>query len=229
MHNTKFRSISNIFPRRINFNQTRETRVHYGMLHLPIIQRRFNNNNTTINKVEYFDTSSFVEKLENEGLTRQQSEAIMESLSSVINESIQNVTCNLATISDREKSIYTAKVDISKLKSEIQVIERSDFNMLKIENERLLTEIDKLKQKLNEEVKKTQGGVKLDLNLEKGRIREETSRLQLELTKTGTRIESEIAKLRTQMETIKSQILQYMIGTLTGVGALILAYMRMFR
>jgi hypothetical protein len=102
------------------------------------------------------------------------------------------------------------------------MVERSDFNMLKIENERLLTEIDKLKQKLNEEVKKTQGGVKLDINLEKGRIREETSSLELELTKTGTRIESEIAGLRTQMETIKSQILQYMIGTLTGVGALIL-------
>lgn len=102
------------------------------------------------------------------------------------------------------------------------MVERSDFNTLKIENERLLTEIDKLKQKLNEEVKKTQGGVKLDINLEKGRIREETSGLELELTKTGTRIESEIAGLRTQMETIKSQILQYMIGTLTGVGALIL-------
>jgi hypothetical protein len=102
------------------------------------------------------------------------------------------------------------------------MVDRSDFNMLKTENERLLAEIDKLSQKLNEEVKKTHGGVKLDLNLEKGRIREETSRLELELTKTGTKIESEIAGLRTQMETIKIQVLQYLIGTLTGAGALLL-------
>ncbi|CAG8547473.1 12825_t:CDS:2 [Rhizophagus irregularis] len=111
--------------------------------------------------------------------------------------SLRNATSDFVIQSDIDKSIYTAKVDISKLKSELQMVERSDFNTLKIENERLLTEIDKLKQKLNEE--------------------------------TGTRIESEIAGLRTQMETIKSQILQYMIGTLTGVGALILAYLRMFR
>ena len=94
--------------------------------------------------------------------------------------------------------------------------------MLKTENERLLAEIDKLRRKLNEEVKKTEGGVKLDINLEKGRIKEEKSRLELELTKTGTRIESEISGLRTHMEAIKFQILQYMIGTLTGAGALIL-------
>ncbi|RGB26183.1 DUF1640-domain-containing protein [Rhizophagus diaphanus] len=224
MRNTKFKLISNIIPRIIKFNQTK---VHYGILYSSIIQRRFGNTNA--NKVEYFDTSSFVEKLENEGLTRQQSEAIMNSLSEVINNSLRNATSDFVIQSDIDKSIYTAKVDISKLKSELQMVERSDFNMLKIENERLLTEIDKLKQKLNEEVKKTQGGVKLDINLEKGRIREETSGLELELTKTGTRIEGEIAGLRTQMETIKSQILQYMIGTLTGVGALILAYLRMFR
>ena len=94
--------------------------------------------------------------------------------------------------------------------------------MLKTENERLLTEIDKLKRKLNEEVKKTEGGVKLDLNLEKGRIREESSRLELELTKTGTKIESEIAGLRAKVESSIFQIIQYMIGTLTGAGALIL-------
>ncbi|GBC03462.1 hypothetical protein RclHR1_05130014 [Rhizophagus clarus] len=224
MRNIKFSSISNIIPRIIKFDQTR---VHYGILYSSIIQRRFSN--TNVSGLEYFDTNSFVERLEREGFTRQQSEAIMNSLSDVINNSLQSVTSEYVTKSDTDKSIYTAKVDISKLKSELQVVERSDFNMLKIENERLLTEIDKLKQKLNEEIKKTQGGVKLDINLEKGRIREETSSLELELTKTGTRIESEIAALRTQMETIKAQILQYMIGTLTGVGALILAYMRMFR
>jgi len=75
--------------------------------------------------------------------------------------SLQNVTSDLVTVSDVEKSIYTAKLDISKLKSDIQMVERSDFNMLKIENERLLTEIDKLKQKLNEEVKKNSRGGKI--------------------------------------------------------------------
>lgn len=41
---------------------------------------------------------------------------------------------------------------------------------LKAENERLLGDIEKLKQKLREEISRTQAGVRLDLNLEKVRF-----------------------------------------------------------
>lgn len=42
---------------------------------------------------------------------------------------------------------------------------------LKAENERLLGDIERLKQKLREEISRTQAGVRLDLNLEKVRSR----------------------------------------------------------
>ncbi|CAI2165604.1 9575_t:CDS:2 [Funneliformis geosporum] len=215
MYTNKFRLLSNIFIPRIN-----QSKVHNRILPSLIFQRNFNIAN--VNNLEYFDTSSFVERLEKEGFTRQQSEAIMTSLSEVMNESMQNLTSNMVTLTDQEKTVYTAKVDISKLKSEMQMVEKSDFNVLKAENERLSTEIEKLKQKLNEEVKKTQGGVRLDLNLERGRIKDESRALEASLKETHTKIESDIAGLRTNMETVKFQILQYMIGTLTGAGALIL-------
>ncbi|CAG8506105.1 2355_t:CDS:2 [Funneliformis caledonium] len=178
----KFRLISNIFIPRIN-----QIKVHNRILPSLIFQRSFNNSN--VNNLEHFDTSSFVERLEKEGFTRQQSEAIMKSLSEVMNESMQNLTSNMVTLTDQEKIVYTTKVDISKLKSEIQM---------------------------------TQGGVRLDLNLERGRIKDESRVLEASLKETHTKIESEIAGLRTNMETVKFQILQYMIGTLTGAGALIL-------
>lgn len=121
--------------------------------------------------------------------------------------------------------------------------------MMKAENERLQGELEKLRQKLREEITRTQANVRLDLHLEKGRIRDEASAQEIKIKETDTRIESEIAGLRTQMEAIKFQILQYMIGknfipmiesrmghthsncigTITGAGALFLAYLRMFR
>jgi hypothetical protein len=52
----------------------------------------------------------------------------------------------------------------------------------------------------------------LDINLEKGRIRDEGMQLQEHLKHTDDRIESEIRALRKHMEGIKLQILQYMIG-----------------
>jgi len=53
-------------------------------------------------------------------------------------------------------------------------MEKNDLEMLKAENDRLMAELKKLKQRLREEITRTQAGVRLDLNLEKGRLRDET-------------------------------------------------------
>ena len=47
-------------------------------------------------------------------------------------------------------------------------MEKNDLAMMKAENDRLLTDLEKLKQRLREEISRTQAGVRLDLNLEKG-------------------------------------------------------------
>jgi Protein of unknown function (DUF1640) len=75
--------------------------------------------------------------------------------------------------------------------------------MIKAENDRLLTDIEKLKQRLREEISRTQAGVRLDLNLEKGRIREESSRQELKMKEVDTRIEQEIAGLRAAIQSSK--------------------------
>ncbi|KAG0274968.1 hypothetical protein BGZ95_009308 [Linnemannia exigua] len=177
----------------------------------------------------HFDTHRFVEKLEREGFSRQQSEAIMNALDEVVTESMDNLTRNMVTKADQDKTVYTYKVDFAALKSELQMLEKNDFSLTNTNNERLVSEIEKLRQRLREEVARTQAGVRLDLNLEKGRIRDEAATQELKVRATEERIEQEIAALRTQMETIKLQTLQYMIGTITGAGALILAYLRMFK
>lgn len=98
---------------------------------------------------------------------------------------------------------------------------------MKAENDRLMADVEKLKQRLREEITRTQAGVRLDLNLEKGRIRDESAQQELKIKEVDTRIESEIAGLRTQIEQAKFSILQYLVGVATGSGALLLAYMRM--
>ena len=70
-------------------------------------------------------------------------------------------------------------------------MEKNDLSMIKAENERLVADIDKLKARLREEVARTQAGVRLDLNLEKGRIREEASRQELKMKEVDIRREPE--------------------------------------
>lgn len=86
-------------------------------------------------------------------------------------------------------------------------MEKNDLAMIKAENDRLLNDIEKLKQRLREEITRTQAGVRLDLNLEKGRMREETSGQELKIKEVDTRIEQEIAGLRTAIQASKVRIM----------------------
>ena len=85
-------------------------------------------------------------------------------------------------------------------------MEKNDLAMIKAENDRLVNDVEKLKQRLREEITRTQAGVRLDLNLEKGRMREESSGQELKIKEVDTRIEQEIAGLRTAMQASKVSI-----------------------
>lgn len=62
-----------------------------------------------------------------------------------------------------------------------------------------------------------------------GRIRDESSVHALKIKEVDTRIEAEIAGLRSTIATAKINVLQYLVGVATGAGALLLAYLRMFK
>ena len=62
-----------------------------------------------------------------------------------------------------------------------------------------------------------------------GRIRDESSVHASKIKEVDTRIESEIAGVRTSIQSAKFNVLQYLVGVATGAGALLLAYLRMFR
>ncbi|PWN23813.1 DUF1640-domain-containing protein, partial [Microstroma glucosiphilum] len=174
----------------------------------------------------HFDTHSLMTRLESSGMPRSQADALVAALNDVVSESLRQLEKGCVGREEGEKWRYAQKVDFARLKSEIQLLERNDFAMMKTENERLMADVEKLKQRLREEVTRTTAGVRLDLNLEKGRIRDESSVHALKIKEVDTRIESEIAGLRTSIQSAKFNVLQYLVGVATGAGALLLAFMR---
>lgn len=79
------------------------------------------------------------------------------------------IDCVYADVDDLQFH-YTQKVDFAQLKSEMQLVEKNDLALMKAENDRLMGEVDKLKQRLREEITRSQAGFRLDLNLEKGAL-----------------------------------------------------------
>ncbi|RYP10874.1 hypothetical protein DL765_007974 [Monosporascus sp. GIB2] len=175
----------------------------------------------------HFDTLKFVQRLRSEGFTEEQSVAMMRTLNDVIEESIQNLTRTMVLREDAAKATYTQKVDFAKLRSELLSADNTESNTTRAAHERLTNDITKLNNRLRDEIGRTQASVRLDLNLEKGRIREETVSQELKVKETETKIEQELAALREKLEQVKFQTLQWLMGVCTGFAALLLGAWRL--
>jgi hypothetical protein len=58
-------------------------------------------------------------------------------------------------------------VDFAQLKADLKMLERNDFALLKAENDRMASEVEKLKQKLREDLNRLHASHRLEVNLEK--------------------------------------------------------------
>jgi archaellum component FlaC len=175
----------------------------------------------------HFDTRKFVTELEKHGFTQTQAVAVLNALSSVLDDSVEHLASNLVSREEFSRRVYQQKVDFTKLKSELQGLDKAEVTRVGNEHERLATDIEKLRQKFKEAVAKSKANVRLDLNLEKGRIREESAVHESKIKETDTRIEQELANFKTQIEGTKVQVAQWLIGVCTGVFAMVLAYIRL--
>lgn len=175
----------------------------------------------------HFDTLKFVKRLKEEGFTEEQAVAMMQVLSDVIEESIQNLTRTMVLREDQAKATYTQKVDFAKLRSELLSADSSEVSATRASHERLTNDLAKLNSRLHDDISRTQASVRLDLNLEKGRIREEANVQDLKIKETETKIEQEVAGLREKLEGVKFQTLQWLMGVVTGFSALVLGVWRL--
>ncbi|KAI9019331.1 hypothetical protein CLU79DRAFT_758303 [Phycomyces nitens] len=166
----------------------------------------------------FFDADQFSNLLIKEGFSPAQSRIVIHALDDVVNESIATTSSDLVTKIDQEKTINSFKQSFSRLKSEIQQKERHDVEEIKTMNDQLKKDIAKLRKSLQQEIVRSQAGVRLDLNLEKGRIRDESINQHKRLEKTDQKMEEEIKALRGQMRGIKLQILQYLMGEILQFG-----------
>ncbi|KND02585.1 hypothetical protein, variant [Spizellomyces punctatus DAOM BR117] len=173
-----------------------------------------------------FDTYKLVQRLEADGFSRESAEAIMASLSEVVGESINNISRTSVTKSDFEKAMYINKVDFAHVRNEIQMLEKNDFALLRSDIGRLNAEVEKFRTRMIEDLRRVQSNVRLELSLEKGRIRDEQSAQELKIKEADSRIDTEVSTLRTQMETIQWELFKTLFPLFCAAGALFFSYLR---
>ncbi|SCU91111.1 LANO_0D10792g1_1 [Lachancea nothofagi CBS 11611] len=157
----------------------------------------------------------------------QQANTLVDIMSEALKGGVVHVSQDLASRQKLIQLVYQQRVDFAKLRDQLLSADRSEFHTIKSEHEGIRNDLEKLRTRLREEITKTNAGFKLDLSLEKGRIREESSHHDMQIKEIDTRIDQEVSNMKMQIDSVKTQVMQWLIGVCTGTFALVLAYVRL--
>ena len=116
---------------------------------------------------------------------------------------MSNVSKSMVAKQTQRSEIQSSELLFAQLRSDINILEKKDFAVLKGELERIIQEVERLKGSLREEVGRVHGGVRLDINLEKARIQDEAASLRDMVSKAEERIDQEIEALTNRMILIR--------------------------
>lgn len=159
--------------------------------------------------------------------SEEQSNVIVNIMIDALRGGVAHVSQDLASREKLTKLTYQQRVDFSKLREQLLTADRSEIHNLQNEHERIRKDLETMRNKLREEITKANAGFKLDLSLEKGRIREESSHHDMQIKEIDTRIDQEVTNMKMQIDSVKTQVMQWLIGVCTGTFALVLAYVRL--
>ncbi|KAL6346519.1 hypothetical protein AAG906_000137 [Vitis piasezkii] len=161
------------------------------------------------------DTLALVKSLEAEGMPSKQAEAVTTALTHVLNDTLENLAQSLVSKPELQKASMLQESNLS-----------TSFSLLQRETEKLRNDIDKMRIDVRHEMDKITAGHRLDLNLERGRIRDELAEQGAETTNLTNKLDREIHALRAHLEAAKYDVIKYCIGTVVSISAVGLAIIR---
>ncbi|GMP31869.1 hypothetical protein CsSME_00005913 [Camellia sinensis var. sinensis] len=157
-------------------------------------------------RVFLVDTLALVRRLEAQGVPSKQAEAITAAITEVLNDSLENVAQSFVSKPEMQKDNH--------------------FSLLQHETEKLRIDIENMRTELRYEIDKVTAGQRLDLNLERGRIRDELANQNQQTANLTNKLDREIHALRAHLEAAKYDVIKYCIGTLVSISAVGLAVVR---
>ncbi|XP_038653010.1 mitochondrial calcium uniporter regulator 1-like isoform X1 [Scyliorhinus canicula] len=194
----------------------------------------------------YFDTHAMVRQLEEYGFTTKQSEVVVAALLRVTNSSMEVTYKDMATKIQQEIMLQHIMSHITAVKKDMIILEKSEFSAIRAANEKLKIELQQLKKQLTDEVVKVSSNNKLDINLEKSRVQEmstEHERRVLEtraeivelhsqqnraVTQINRMIDTEVAGLKTLLESHKLDTIKYLAGSIFTCLTIVLGFYRIW-
>ncbi|XP_007431810.1 mitochondrial calcium uniporter regulator 1 [Python bivittatus] len=194
----------------------------------------------------YFDTHAFVCLLEENGFSTQQSEIIVSALMNIMKSNMDMIHKDMVTKMQQEIAVQQIMSHIGVVKKDMIILEKSEFSALRAENEKIKLELQQLKKQVMDETSKVRTDSKLDFNLEKSRVKELYSLNERKLLKMRTeivelhaqqdraltqsyrKIDTEVAGLKTMLESHKLDNIKYLAGSVFTCLTVALGFYRLW-
>ncbi|NWY64432.1 MCUR1 regulator, partial [Oenanthe oenanthe] len=176
----------------------------------------------------YFDTHALVCLLEENGFTTQQSEVIVSALVKIMNTNLDMIYKDMVTKVQQEIALQQVMSHIGGVKKDMIILEKSEFSALRSENEKIKLELQQIKKQVMDEITKVRADNKLNLNLEKSRVKELHAQQDRALTQTDRKIDTEVADLKTMLETHKLDNIKYLAGSVFTCLTVALGFYRLW-
>ncbi|EPX70819.1 DUF1640 family protein [Schizosaccharomyces octosporus yFS286] len=176
-----------------------------------------------------FNTLGFIRGLQEVGIGTQKrnAEIFTNTISKIYADSHKKMSGYLVTKEQQDRVMYQQKVDFAHLRSELQSIERQEMASLHAQAGQLYSDIERLRTSFRDQLNNSTAEARLQLSIERLNHYDEASLQELKLRELSAEIDTEMSNFRTQLATYKTQTLQWLLGIVTGSGALLLAYARL--
>ncbi len=207
--------------------------------YLPMIQRR--NTSRAVVPTQFradanprppvfqLDTWGVIRKLMDGQLTPEQAEATLNSLQSTVDDAFAAASRSLVGRQAFEGVSYQFEVDLVSVANEQTMLQQAEYTQLRNDILRLQSEAFKFSQRSKEELGRVQSTFRLDLSLEKGRIRDALADQEIRMVQGQATIDHEVGSFETVLEGIKWDLTRTLVPPVTGIAALALAFLRLMR
>mmetsp|Transcript_60290 Transcript_60290/g.191530 ORF Transcript_60290/g.191530 Transcript_60290/m.191530 type:complete len:277 (+) Transcript_60290:139-969(+) len=179
------------------------------------------------NSALLIDTHAMVCRFEETGLSRAQAETLTSSIAEAVTAALHRIHDEHTSKFELEKAMMKTDGDINGFKSEVTRSMEMHMNQVNTDTERLQVECEKLRQEIRYEVEKLTASARLDMNLEKGRIRDELGIHDNKRLAIETRLDREVNAMKTAIEQSKNELIKYTIGILATITTVGLAAVRL--
>eukprot|EP00877_Chromochloris_zofingiensis_P015058 jgi/Chrzof1/9806/Cz04g16100.t1 len=166
------------------------------------------------------DTLSTAKKFESIGFNREQSEALTETITERIILDRIRLLDRLVGKTQLEKVVIEQENRIATFKAEL--LQKQDMHLATLHKdlERQQNYLDKMRAEVRHEIDKLTASQRLDLNLEKGRMRDDLLQLRDKSTELEIKMDRDINELKATVEKAKNDTIKSVItimGTFTAI------------